>query len=88
MVPECQYRRAVAHKAGARRPLGAESQARPVPALGDGGRYETGQPQAAQRLYAEGPVWTSAEHVRLMSGVKDALGLCGALGGLLTCPRP
>jgi hypothetical protein len=48
--------------------------------------YEAGQSDAAQRLYAAGPIWYSPEQVRLMSTAKDALGLCGGLGGLLTCP--
>ena len=49
--------------------------------------YEAGQSEAAQRLYAMGPEWASPEHQRLMSTVKDALGLCGGLGGWLTCPN-
>ena len=50
-------------------------------------QYEAGQSQSAQRLYAKGPDWDGPEEQRLMSNAKDALGLCGALAGLLTCPN-
>ena len=50
-------------------------------------QYEAGQSQAAQRLYAKGPDWDGPDEQRLMSNAKEALGLCGALGGLLTCPN-
>ncbi len=64
---------------------------RGAPAAGDAvapePMYEAAQSDSAQRLYAAGPVWYSPEQVRLMSDAKDALGLCGGLGGLLTCPN-
>jgi hypothetical protein len=49
--------------------------------------YEAEHSAAAQRLYAPSPTWDSPEEQRMMSTAKDALGLCGALGGWVTCPN-
>jgi hypothetical protein len=49
--------------------------------------YEAENSAAAQRLYAPSPSWDSPEEQRLMSNAKDAMGLCGALGGWVSCPN-
>ena len=49
--------------------------------------YEAQNSEAAQRLYAGSPIWYTPGQQRLMSDAKDALGLCGALGGWVTCPN-
>ncbi len=48
--------------------------------------YEPGASDAGQPQYAKGPEWTSPEQQHLMSGAKDAVGACGGLFGLITCP--
>jgi len=55
--------------------------------LHDDPSYEPGGSDAAQRLYAPGPVWSSPEQEHLASSAKDAVGACGALFGLITCPK-
>ena len=49
--------------------------------------YDARQSDAAQPLYATGPVWDSPEQQHVMSDAKASMGLCGALGGLITCPN-
>ena len=49
--------------------------------------YEARNSAAAQPLYAPPAVWDSPEEQHTMSSAKDALGLCGALGGWVTCPN-
>jgi hypothetical protein len=49
-------------------------------------QYEARSSAAAQPLYGGQAVWSSPEQEHVMSGAKDSLGLCGALGGLITCP--
>jgi len=55
--------------------------------LHDDPGYEPGGSEAAQRLYAPGPVWSSPEQEHLASSAKDAVGACGGLFGLITCPN-
>jgi hypothetical protein len=49
--------------------------------------YESSNSAAAQRLYAPMTPWISPEEQHMMSGAKDAAGLCGGLGGWITCPN-
>jgi hypothetical protein len=49
--------------------------------------YEARNSAAAQPLYAPPAVWDSPEEQHTMSSAKDAMGLCGALGGWITCPN-
>ena len=48
-------------------------------------QYEARASAAAQPLYGGQAVWSSPEQQHIMSDAKDAMGLCGALGGLLSC---
>jgi hypothetical protein len=48
--------------------------------------YEARNSVSAQPLYGGQAVWDSPEQQHVMSDAKEALGLCDALGGLLTCP--
>ena len=48
-------------------------------------QYEARNSTSAQPLYGGQAVWSSPEQQHIMSDAKDALGLCGALGGLLSC---
>jgi hypothetical protein len=49
--------------------------------------YESSNSAAAQRLYAPMTAWISPEEQHVMSDAKDAAGLCGGLGGWITCPN-
>jgi hypothetical protein len=49
--------------------------------------YEASNADAAQPLYAHMTPWISPEEQHVMSDAKDAMGLCGGLGGLITCPN-
>jgi hypothetical protein len=50
----------------------------------NGSTYEAGNSDAATAPYASYPTWDNPGQERMMSDVKDALGLCGAI---LTCPN-
>ncbi len=54
---------------------------------GDDAGYEPSSSVAGQRLYSPDPVWASPEQQHAASELKDAVGACGGLFGLITCPN-
>jgi hypothetical protein len=50
-------------------------------------QYEARNSAAAQPLYGGQAEWASPEQQHIMSDAKESMGLCGALGGLVTCPN-